>query len=71
MCANDPIINEKNYFRSFCNTRVCLPTSRILLHVVANLICMFLDYRQLVLLSPFPKFLHSFCEQHGCPRLIF
>ena len=36
------------------------------LHVVANLICVFLVSGQLVLLSSFPKFLHSFCGQKVC-----
>jgi hypothetical protein len=38
----------------------------ILLHVVANLICIFLVSRQLVLLSALPKFLHFFCDQKWC-----
>jgi ABC-type iron transport system FetAB permease component len=37
-----------------------------LLHVLANLICILLVSRQLVLLSYLPKFLHSFCGQKGC-----
>ena len=39
----------------------------ILLHVVANFICIFLVSRQLVLLSALPKFLHSFC----CKKRVF
>jgi len=41
-----------------------------LLHVVDNLICILLVSRQLVLLSNLPKFLHSFCGQKGCTRLL-
>ena len=36
------------------------------LHAVANLICIFLVPRQLVLLLILPKFLHSFCDQKVC-----
>jgi hypothetical protein len=32
------------------------------------LICIFLVYRQLVLLSTHPEFFHSFCNQKGCTR---
>jgi hypothetical protein len=39
-----------------------------LLHV-ANCICFYLVYWQLVLLSNLPKFLHSICGQEGCTRL--
>jgi hypothetical protein len=35
-----------------------------LLHVIANLICILLDSRQLVLLSPHVKLLHSFCSEN-------
>ena len=38
----------------------------VLLHVVTNLICIFLVFRQLVLLSSLPRFLRSFCGQKGC-----
>ena len=41
----------------------------IMLHVAANLICIFLVSRHLVLLSTFPKFLHSFCGLKECNRL--
>ena len=37
--------------------------SSFLLHVIANLICIFLVSGLLVLLSSAPKFLHSFCGQ--------
>ena len=37
-----------------------------LVHVVANLICIWLVSRQLVLLSPHVKFLHSICGQKVC-----
>jgi hypothetical protein len=37
-----------------------------LLHVVDNLIFIFLVSRQLILLSYLPKFLHSFCGHEGC-----
>ena len=42
-----------------------------LLHVVANLICIFLVSRQLVLLSNIPKFFHSFCGRKVCIPLNF
>ena len=38
----------------------CCP---FLLYVVANLICIFLSYRQMILLSALTKFLRSFCGQ--------
>ena len=40
-----------------------------MLHVAANLICIFLVSRHLVLLPTFPKFLHSFCGLKECNRL--
>jgi len=40
-----------------------------LLHVVANVICILLVSRQLVLLSGLPQCLHSFCGQKECIRL--
>lgn len=40
----------------------------ILLHVVTSLICIFVVFRHLVLLSSLPKFLHSFCGLKGCTR---
>jgi len=42
-----------------------------LLHVIANLICIVLVSRQLVLLSTHPKFIHSFCGQKGYTRLFW
>ena len=42
-----------------------------LLHVVVNLMSIFLASRQLVLFSSLPKFLHSFCGHKGCTQLFF
>jgi hypothetical protein len=47
-----------------------------LLHVAANLICIFLISRQMVLLSTLPEFLHSFCGRKnnyvlGCSENLF
>ena len=42
-----------------------------LLHVVADLVCIFFVSRQLVLLSTLPKFLHSFSGQKLCTCLFF
>jgi hypothetical protein len=42
-----------------------------MLHVVADLICVFLVSGQLVLLSALPKLLHFFCGQKVCILLFF
>ena len=57
----------------FYNSALCLVPwyCSFLLYVLANLICIFVVSRQLVLLSTFPKFLHSFCGQNEWARLFF
>jgi len=42
-----------------------------LLHLISNLICIFLVSCQLVVLATLPKYLHSFCGQKGCTWLFF
>jgi hypothetical protein len=42
-----------------------------LLHLISNLICIFLVSCQLVVLATLPKYLHSFCGQKGCTLLFF
>ena len=42
-----------------------------LLHDAANLICMFLVSRQLVLISGLPKIFHSYCSQKSVYRPFF
>jgi hypothetical protein len=55
------------------NSALLLASSRcpFLLHVIANLICMFLVSRRQVLLSTLPKFLDSFCGHIVCTRLLW
>jgi hypothetical protein len=50
------------------NSALFLPSCScsFLLHVVANLFCIFLVSGQLVLLSTPPKFIHSSCGQKWC-----
>jgi len=52
-------VHVVNNLALFLASRCC----PVLLQVVAGLICIFVISLQLVLLSDFPKFLHSFCGQ--------
>jgi len=56
------------FFRSVHSSALFLPSrcSSLLLHVAANLICIFLVSSQMVLLSDLTKFLHSFRGQNLC-----
>jgi hypothetical protein len=61
------------FVHSVCNSTLfmqscCCP---FLLHIAANVICIFLVSCQLVLLSALPKLLYSVCGQKGCKRLFF
>ena len=61
------------FVQSVYNSALFLPPCccPLLLHVAANLICIFLVSRQLALLSDLPKFLHYFWGENGCTRLFF
>ena len=58
------------FVRSVYNSALFLASCccSFLLHVVANLICILLVSRQLVLFSDLPKFLHSFAVTKGVLR---
>jgi hypothetical protein len=45
--------------------------SSFLLHLISNLICIFLVSCQLVVPAALPKYLYSFCGQNGCTWLFF
>jgi hypothetical protein len=69
--SNGPFKGLSSRFPHFVYNSAFLAScfGSFILHVADSLICTFLVFRQLVLISALPKCLHFFCDKKGCTML--